>query len=283
MLTNNYLLLVNKPVGMSSFEVCNHIKKTFNVKKVGHSGTLDPLASGLLVIGINKATKFLPLLTNQDKTYQAQVLLGMQTDSYDILGNIIKKETIKLLNASEIDVVMQQFKTYLQYPPIYSAKKINGKKAYELARKGENVELQPQKVSIKTITLLDYWQTGFSFQAQVSKGTYIRSLINDICQKLNTCGCMQALKRIECNGFSLENSVTLDNIKVDDLILLDDYIKNHYPVYYQPELLTLIENGCKIKNNDYQLPCCFINNNNEVLAIYDYYKDNFIKPIFMNN
>jgi len=188
------VIAINKEEGMTSFDVVNEISRIFGIKKVGHTGTLDPLATGVLIVAIGQATKIVELLTALDKEYIAGVKLGLQTDTYDITGKVLKEKEIP--NNYNLEAVLKTFKkTYLQEVPIYSAIKVNGRKLYEYARKNQQVNLPKKEVTIKSIELLDQNQTTFKFKALVTKGTYIRSLINDIGRSLNTYATMTSLTR----------------------------------------------------------------------------------------
>jgi len=174
----NGIVLINKEKGKTSRDVVNLLSKKFNTRKVGHAGTLDPLATGLLIIGINNGTKILELLTMDEKEYIATVKIGIQTDTYDITGNIIEEKKDFSIDKEYLENTLKSFiGKYYQEVPKYSAVKINGKKLYEYARNGEEIELPKRFVEIKEIELLEFKEDEFKFKVLVSKGTYIRSLI----------------------------------------------------------------------------------------------------------
>ena len=202
------ILVINKEKDMTSRDVVNIVGKTLGIKKIGHTGTLDPLAEGGLVLTIGKATKIGELLTCSYKEYVADAVLGILTDSLDITGNVLdKKEVPKEIN---IETVLQQYKkTYLQEVPSYSAVKVGGKKLYEYARNNEEVILPKKEVTIKEIKLLNKDANQFSFSCLVSKGCYIRSLIRDIGSSLNTYATMTKLTRVKQGKFTIEQSFTL--------------------------------------------------------------------------
>lgn len=282
MLTNSGILLVNKPKGLTSYEVVHQVKKTLNTKKVGHSGTLDPLATGLLVIGVNQGTKLLPLLPNKQKTYIAKVLIGTKTDTYDITGEVIATKEEVMPKKDDITKVLTSFLgESTQIPPIYSAKKVNGKKAYELARKGVEVELKPQTININEIELLEVDNKEFSFKLSVSKGTYIRSLIQDICEQLQIIGTMSELQRVSTDGFNLNQAIEIDNINYDKLIKIDNYLQDNYKVKQTSS--KNIKNGGKIKIENDEFPILFVDEENKVIGLYDKYQEDFAKPILMLN
>lgn len=218
------VILINKPSGCTSRDVVNAVCRKFNTKSVGHFGTLDPLASGLLVIGIGALTKLSNFSLFDDKVYRAEVLMGVSTDTYDITGNIIGKSSIP--SSSDILSCLNSFVgTCDQEVPIYSAVKVNGRKLYEYAHNGESVSLPSKPVSIYSIYDVSFYEREgnnyFSFSCHVSKGTYIRSLINDISKKLNTCLCMSNLKRLKQGKFSLSDACSLSSLESGDYKLFD--------------------------------------------------------------
>lgn len=210
----NEIILINKPKGYTSRDIVNIVTKELNTKKVGHFGTLDPLAEGLLLIGTEKYTKLGNFLENDTKEYIAEVKIGISTDTYDITGKILKEEKNVSIDKEKLIKVLNSFKkTYNQEVPIYSATKIKGKKLYEYARENKEVQLPKKEVTIYDIELLKIDQDTFTFKALVSKGTYIRSLINDISKKLNIPLCMNNLKRTKQDKFSLDDANNLEDIK----------------------------------------------------------------------
>lgn len=266
------IIVVNKPIGITSRDVVNIISKKFNTKKVGHTGTLDPIAEGVLVICIGKATKLVDIITSEEKEYIAEVKLGILTDTLDIEGKIIKEQKCKLNKNELINVLNSFIGTYEQEVPIYSAVKVNGKKLYEYARNNISVKLPIRNVEIKKIELLDYNEESYKFKVLVSKGTYIRSLIRDINKKLDIIGSMSSLIRIKQGIFSINESYTIDDIKNDKYKLLDikDVLKNDNCVIIDKQLYEIISNGGiinNIYNKDY---ITFIYNDN-VIAIYKKY------------
>src|SRR4051812_30906111 len=216
------LLLVDKPTGLTSHNVVEIVRKRLNIKKVGHAGTLDPLATGLLVVMLGKATKLSNLLTSQVKTYQTEMELFIETDSGDITGKIIKREKIKPFKRKEIQEVIDSFcdYTYWQKPPLYSAIKVGGKKLYEYARQGKKIEVSPRQVAIKKIELIEYIpeKNTIGFQVECSKGTYIRSLVKDIAQKISTIATVVKLRRISSGNFHINQAVKLEEVSLEKII-----------------------------------------------------------------
>ena len=225
------ILLIDKEKGITSRDVVNKLSKELNIKKIGHAGTLDPIATGLMVIGIGKGTKILDLLTSDKKEYIATVKIGIQTDTLDITGNIVKESNNYKLSINELEKVLNSFKKkYMQTVPKYSAIKINGKKLYEYARNNIDIELPKKEVTIYEIELLEYNNDEFVFKTLVSKGTYIRSLIDDIGNILKIPMTMKDLRRIKSGKFRIEDinnkiisikeSLDYKIISIDDSILL---------------------------------------------------------------
>lgn len=274
----NKVLIIDKPKGLTSRDVVNEIGKIFNTKKVGHTGTLDPIATGVLVITIGKATKIASLITSLEKEYIAECTLGIETDTLDTEGNIIKEEDYNFTKEELINVLNSFIGTYNQEVPIYSAIKVNGKKLYEYARNNINVDIPKREVTIKEIELLDYKDNKFSFRVVVSKGTYIRSLIRDICYKLNTVGIMSNLRRTRQGKFDLSLSTTIDNIKDNNLISIKDVL-DIPSIQIDDNIRSDIYNGHKIKNI-YNLDKCLFIDNDKTIAIYDEH-DGYLCPLVM--
>lgn len=209
----NGILLVDKPKGLTSRDVVNVVSKQFHTKKVGHTGTLDPLATGMLVLCIGNYTKFVSKLTNHDKEYVAVIRFGLETDTLDITGKVLKETTI-LPNRDTLNRILEKFiGPQKQEVPIYSAKKINGKKLYEYARNGEEVPLPVQDIEVYSIELLDFQENYAKVRFHVSKGTYIRSLIRDISHACGTLGVMEELRRTRLEDFSIQDASTLEDIE----------------------------------------------------------------------
>lgn len=273
---NNYsgVIVVNKQQGITSFDVVNTISKTLGIKKIGHTGTLDPLATGVLVVTIGKATKIGELLTATYKEYQAGVLLGVETDTLDITGTIINSKIVP--DNLPYEKTLTSFKkTYLQEVPIYSAVKVNGKKLYDYARQNKEVVLPKKEVTIKEIELLGTDRNTFTFKTTVSKGCYIRSLIRDIGKSLNTYATMTNLIRTKQGKFTLEESSTIEDIKKGKyhLYKIEDILD--YPkIIVDQELEFKIRNGQKLKNI-YQVSdkVIFLTEEKKLLGIYQVEND----------
>lgn len=280
-LNGSYAILVNKKRDMTSFDVVSKISKLFGIKKAGHTGTLDPLAEGLMVILLGKATRLSLDITSKYKEYIAGVYLGYETDTYDITGKTTKvKEVPKNI---DIEKTLSTYnKTYMQEVPIYSAVKVNGKKLYEYARQNLEVSLPKKEVTIKDIKLLTEEKNMFTFKVTVSKGCYIRSLIRDISISLNTLGTMTSLKRTKIDNLKLKDAYTIDEIEKAKFKLLEiDTLFSCPKIKVNKELLSKIKNGSKLENiYNIEDKVIFIDNKSNVKAIY--YNDNNILKVYKN-
>jgi tRNA pseudouridine55 synthase len=206
---NSGILLINKPAGPTSHDVVDQIRQITGIKKVGHAGTLDPFAEGLLVVLIGReATKRQAEFLHKNKEYIATLFMGAETDTYDKTGKIIRECGGISLTQKEIEGVLSSFRgKILQTPPVYSAKKINGKRAYKLAREGKEIKLEPNKVNIKKLKLLNYEDPRFALQVLCSAGTYIRSLAHDIGHELGSCAYLERLIRTKSGNFDIKNAI----------------------------------------------------------------------------
>lgn len=281
------ILIINKPTGYTSRDVVNKISKILNTKKIGHTGTLDPMATGVLVLCIGKATKLVEILTSTEKEYIAEVTLGLNTDTLDNTGNVLEERNVHIGKEQIIKVLNSMLGFYEQEVPIYSAVKINGKKMYEYARENKKIDLPKRTVEIKQIELLgdikyENNKTIFKFKCLVSKGTYIRSLIRDIALKLDTIGIMSSLKRIKQGIFSIDQSYNIDDIENNHykIISIADCLKKYKNVIVDDFLINKIKNGAILQNRYDEDTIVFKDSNNNCLAIYKRYdKDKTkIKP-----
>ena len=277
---NNGLLVVNKPKGITSRDVVNKVCRKFNTKSVGHIGTLDPLAEGVLVCLIGKYTKLANILTNHNKEYIASFKLGILTDTLDITGNFLK-EGKKDFNKNEIINALNHFKgKYNQEVPIYSAVKVNGKKLYEYARNNIDVKLLSKIVNIYDIELIDIKDDIITIKCKVSKGTYIRSLIRDIGAFLDTYATMTSLVRTTLGNFNIDEAYTLEDIENNNykLLKLTDFLDVVTKKIDNEEDYKHIKNGnvMNINTNNYIL----FTYEDEDIALYEPF-DNKIKPLIM--
>ena len=280
------IVLINKEKKCTSRDVVNQVSKILKTKKIGHTGTLDPIATGVLVLCIGKATKLVELITSYDKEYEAEVILGIKTDTKDITGKILKEEKAIISKENIEKCLKQMIGTYNQTVPIYSAVKINGKKLYEYARNNEEIELPKRKVTIKELKLIsdityEKEKTKFKIKCHVSKGTYIRSLIEDIATNLNTIGTMENLKRTKQGNFQITSANTIQDIENNKFKIypIEEILEKFYKIEMTDDLYFKIKNGSIIKNN-YNHDIVAFTKNDKVIAIYkEYSKDKtLLKP-----
>ncbi|KYH35789.1 tRNA pseudouridine synthase B [Clostridium tepidiprofundi DSM 19306] len=277
----NGIINVYKPAGITSFDVVRKIKKISGEKKVGHTGTLDPLASGVLPVCIGKATKIVEHLMNKNKIYRAEIRLGIVTDTYDREGKILH-EIVPNVEVDEIYSVVNSFIGEIrQVPPMYSALKVNGKKLYELARKGIEIEREPREITIYNIDILNIDMPYLEIEVKCSKGTYIRSLCYDIGNKLQCGATMWNLERIATGNFLKENSVNIDdinkNVLEQNLIKIEDVFMEYPILKLNSKFTRLALNGVNIKDNALLKDIC----ENIMYRVYTH--DNIFIGIGMRN
>ena len=245
------IINVRKEKGFTSFDVVAKLRGILKMKKIGHTGTLDPDAEGVLPVCIGKATRVCDLLTDKDKVYEAVMLLGKETDTQDMTGTILKESEVNL-SIEEVKQCIESFVgEYAQIPPMYSALKVNGKKLYELARAGKEVERQARHVDLPAIEILEIKFPVVKFRVECSKGTYIRSLCADIGEKLCCGGTMQSLVRTRVGEFRLADALTLaqlqelrDTERLEEALLPTDRIFSDFPMLHVEEKWRkLIDNG----------------------------------------
>lgn len=268
-------LFINKPSGITSFDVCFRLRKVLGTKKIGHTGTLDPLADGVMIVLFDKATKANQFLVTDNKEYIARVRLGIETDTLDIDGNVINETAYNLPDNDDLINVLDSFLGQSrQEVPLTSAISVNGKRLYQYQREGKEVELPIRDINVYEIKLLEIHEDGFSFKAKVSSGTYIRALVRDILKKLKLTGTLCSLTR-----------TAVDNVTLDQCDALEDIEKGNYTLHDLYELLSVkyplvdyeniddIRNGrsIKIDNNSDRV---LIVHDKEVLAVYDKNPDN---------
>jgi len=241
-----------KPPGITSSQLVVKIRKILGQKKIGHSGTLDPGAAGVLVLGINKGTRLLEYLLDSDKCYRAELTFGVKTTTGDAFGDILKTDKGCKISQIDLEKVLESFKGHhLQIPPMTSAIKQQGKKLYELAREGKSVERKARPIEIKDITLVQFYTVNDTvkaiFDVECSKGTYIRTLCEDIAGKLGTVGYMSFLIRTRIGMFSIDISHTIEEIE-------DNFSKSQYDFISPMELVIDNKGFVKYTLNDEELP-----------------------------
>ena len=222
---NDGILIINKKSGLTSRNVDNAIGHFYGTKKVGHLGTLDPFATGLLVIGINKGTKFLPYLDDSRKTYVAKLKLGIKTSTGDLDGEIIQEKDVGNIDLETIKKVLTSFiGEGEQIPPMHSAIKINGEPLYKKAHKGIEIERKPRKINVFDLQMISFENDILTFEADVSRGTYIRVLGEDIAEKLGTIGHLISLERTKLGSFKIEEAVSLDSLDENSILDPSKYL-----------------------------------------------------------
>lgn len=274
------IIVVDKPKGYTSRDIVNIISHELHEKKVGHTGTLDPLATGVLVVCLGKYTKLVDMLTSLNKEYIAEIKLGVETDTLDITGNILREEDVQVTKEQILKVFSKFIGEYQMEVPLYSAIKVNGKKLYEYARSGEEVKLPIKKVHIYELELLSFHQDVITFRCKVEKGTYIRSLIRDITKYLGVVGTMNNLVRIKQGNFRIEEANSLEDIqnhhyqilKIKDVLTIENYSLNE--VEYKK-----VSNGNSLSLNRKEEELLLTYQDREI-AIYEK-KDDLYKPKVM--
>lgn len=253
----NGIIIINKSKGYTSHDIVAKVKKITG-EKVGHTGTLDPLATGVLPLLIGKGTLCSKYLMNHDKTYTVVLKLGIKKSTGDEEGDILQQEVVdeKILDENNVKIVLESFLgEQEQIPPIYSAIKVNGKKLYEYARKGQQVEIQPRKITIYDIQLLkiDKANLEIQFEVSCSKGTYIRSLCEDIAEKMGTIGYMKELQRTRVGTFTIDQSILLEDLNEENveehIITVENLFKDLKNIDLNEKKLQLFLNGVKLSFN----------------------------------
>ena len=276
----NGLLLVHKEEGFTSQDVCNVLKKKLHTKKIGHCGTLDPFATGLMIVGINEGTKILSYLEGQRKTYNATLKLGVGTDSYDKTGKIIEETKVPILNKDQIDFIFNQFiGQQEQYPPMYSAIKINGKKLYEYARKNIEITRQARSIFISNLKCLFFNEDTIQFQVTCSRGTYVRTLGVDIAKKLNTSGHLIQLEREKIGKYQLNQALKLNQIDESTNLLSIAELFPYTTKIVDEKQYKDIKDGKKINFESEEKIILFLNQQQQALAIYELDEKNIYRCV----
>ena len=273
--TYNGIINIFKEKGYTSHDVVAKMRGILKQKKIGHSGTLDPDATGVLPVLLGNATVLSDMLTDKSKEYEAILLLGVSTDTQDISGEVLKKADTSSLKEDEVKSVIFSFLgEYMQLPPMYSALKVGGKKLVDLAREGKEVKREPRKVQIFDIDIIDISLPRVKFKAKVSKGTYIRTLCHDIGEKLLVGGCMGSLIRTRVDRFDIKGAITLECVEErrdcinNDIMSVEEYFSFLPKINTSPEFDKYLHNGNKLKlDKDIE--------SSELYRLYDS-KDRFI-------
>ncbi len=245
----NGIILIDKPAGITTFDIIRKLRKTLNVKKMGHAGVLDKIATGLVIIALGKTTKLLSIFENGYKVYEAEFTFGLTTDTYDLYGTIVDKKEIDEVEKGKLINVVEKFTGEIeQAPPPYSNVKIKGKRLYKYALRKENIEIPKRKVRIFDFELLSIKKNKAKFKIKCSKGTYIRSLAHDIGKELGYGGIVTNLRRTEIYPFKVTEASTIDNPKI---LSIQETLKFMNEIVVDTDLIANIKNGvhiCKMLN-----------------------------------
>lgn len=285
MLQSGFVNII-KPTGMSSSDVVCKVKKALKIKKVGHLGTLDPAASGVLPVAFGKATKFFDYFLKKDKEYIADVKFGILTDTLDSFG-LITEYNNKIITRQDIELVLNQFIGKInQVPPMYSAIKINGKKACDLARVGQEVELKAREIEIYNIDLLgELADNFFRFKVHCSAGTYIRTLFNDIANVLGTIATTSVIIRSKSGSFKIENALTLDEIDENNCVSIEEVFEGFNKIEIDDKvMLKKLLNGTKLSRAELNIDCdnyFFLMHQSKLIGMYHYDQDRLICDVFL--
>lgn len=280
----NGLIVIDKEKDFTSRDLVNITEKIFDTRKVGHAGTLDPMATGVLILAVGTGVKVLEYLNDSTKEYIATVKMGILTDTLDITGNILEEnKNFNITKERLIEALNSFHGKYNQVVPLYSSVKVSGERLYKYARKNKEVELPKREVEIFDIELIEFNKDEFIFKTTVSKGTYIRSLIRDIGEELNVCCTMKELRRTRQGDFSLDDAISVDDLKNEriKLIPLEKALKDMLIVDVDDYIENKINHGAILRNLYDGSPIAYRNKNNEIIAIYEVYsKDNTkVKPV----
>jgi len=266
-------LLINKPKGWTSHDVVHKVQKKLNVEKIGHTGTLDPFASGLLILCLGKATKLASLFSNLDKVYEGTIVFDKHYDTYDITGKVTHEKKSSIDVQSLQQAILSLNGTYDQIPPMYSAIKVDGKKLYEMARKGIEIDRESRSVIIHDFHMMSNFENNkFDFHARVSKGTYIRSLAVDLAEKLDTFGALESLNRISVGRYNVRDAKKIDDVTKDDIISLDSYFESF-----------LVQNGVYLDERQTKTsnPFIVLDEKGKKIAYYEVIGENHYKPVLI--
>lgn len=278
-------LVINKKKGITSFDVVRLAKKKLGTKKIGHTGTLDPQTDGVLVLAIEDATKYIPIISEtKQKTYRAKMKFGEHRDTYDVEGTVTKTDD-KVIDTETAKAALLSFVgKYDQYPPIYSAKKVNGKRLYDYAREGIEVEIKPSEVEIIDFPYIgEVIDNEIEFEVVVSKGTYIRSLIVDVATKLETVAYMSDLTRTKSDGFSIADSILEEDMTPELIIDFNQYLLGKYPkIEVYGKIEKLARNGFGFRPLEgATYPLLYTTQEGTPIALYQKLNDGATKPLIM--
>ena len=236
----NGIVIVDKPQGWTSQDVTARLRRVFSTRRIGHGGTLDPMATGVLPVFVGRATRGVEFFEHAEKTYETVLRLGLTTDTEDVTGTVLT-ETMPNISREELEKTLEFFRgDILQVPPMYSALKVNGQKLCDLARKGQEIAREPRPITIHELTLLSFRGTEAALRVRCSKGTYIRTLCKDIGEKLGCGGCMAALRRVQAGEYTIGEAVPLETLLETDKP--EEYLRNVDTMFRAYPPVTLTEN-----------------------------------------
>lgn len=266
----NGFLLIDKDKDWTSRDVCNKISRLFNTKKVGHIGTLDPFATGLMIVALGEATKCLPYISDDKKRYITTLKLGEKTSTGDLTGNLVETKDIPLLNEEKIKDVLSSFLgKSKQTPPMCSAIHYNGQKLYTLYQQGIEVDVPSREIEIYDINFISYVNNEIKFDVLVSKGTYIRSLGEDIANKLETVGHLIELRRTQINEIDVENAFKIDQVDINNVTSINDMMINFLPLHMVDKKAALdVKNGIDLSLEINSEKVLIINEDKTPIAFY---------------
>lgn len=276
------ILLIDKPKDMTSFDVIRHLKKQLHIDKIGHAGTLDPFATGLLVILIGHATKLSDILLHEDKSYETTITFGKHTNTYDVTGEIIFQDN-KMISKEHIIDVLASMKSYEQEPPMFSALKVEGKKLYELARKDIVVEREKRFIHIHRADITSYTYPDLNIVLDVSKGTYIRSIAVDLASRLETYAHVSRLRRLKSGTLSLDNAHPLESVTHEDIMPLTTILSTYPKITVTDYIASKVKHGMTFDERQYQKQEMFVvcNKEGDIIALYKPFKDRLYKPVII--
>ena len=276
-------ILVDKPKGITSFSLCNKLKKQLNLDKTGHNGTLDPSATGLMIIGTNKALKLMKLINEHDKEYIATIKFGKISDTLDYDSNVLDGRFCEFSIDDLNNAINKLKESKYQIPPMTSAIKINGKKLYEYQRKGIEIELEKREIKINDVELINYdFNTKeLIIRLAVSKGFYVRSFARDLGNLLNCDAIIKELRRTKIDNISIDKAKKLEDISINDIIPIDSYFD--FPrVEVNDYIKKLVKNGVCLDERQTTINgVFFVTNNCDIIAIYEEVEKNKYKPILI--
>lgn len=249
----NGIISIDKPEGWTSQDVTARLRRVFNTRRIGHGGTLDPMATGVLPVFVGRATRGVEFFEHAEKTYEAALRLGVTTDTEDITGTVLEEKDVSVTEADFLEVLGRFRGEIMQVPPMYSALKVNGRKLYDLARAGKEVERQPRPITIYELECLEFSGNEARLRVRCSKGTYIRTLCKDIGEALGCGGCMAALRRVQAGEYTIADSVSLDRLlsESEQGMEVEHYLKPVDSMFASFPAITLTPNQTKrIRNGN---------------------------------